>query len=143
MQWNYNAEDYKEMEFKPIAPGKYRVRIETVEETTSRTNKPMLKITLAVSGESSRIWYYLLLDSSTPQFIQWTNNKLGRIYDSFDIPAGSMNTSEWEGKVGGALIDNETDNNGTLRARLKYFLKREEVLTLPFWNEGKDDVVPF
>ena len=54
-----------------------------------------------------------------------------------------MNTSEWEGKVGGALIENETDNNGTLRARLKYFLKREEVLTLPFWNEGKDDVVPF
>ena len=86
---------------------------------------------------------YRFLVTSTPQFIQWTNNKLGRIYDSFDIPAGSMDTSEWEGKVGGALIDNETDNNGTLRARLKYFLKREEVLTLPFWNEGKDEVVPF
>ena len=142
--WKYNPEDYGKI--KPIPPGIYRVRIEEAEETTSKnTGKDMFKLTIKVSGYNNKIFHYLVLDDSSLETIERTNNNLGRIYDSFNIPQGSMNLQEWIGKVGAANIKNETDQQGTLRASIGYFIQRKRQDELPAWQEhpNAEKNIPF
>ena len=133
--WKYNPEDYHENGFGLIPEGSYRVRIESALEKTSRTGKEMVEITLAVSGYSSKIWYYLVFDSSNERMTQMTNQRLGSIYDSFDIERGDLNFDNWEGKTGGARIRQRADNNGSMRNEVSYFMSRKKVAELPAWIE--------
>lgn len=135
--WKYNPEDYHENGFGLIPEGNYRVRIESALEKVSRTGKDMIEITLAVSGYSSKIWFYLVFDSSNERMTQMTNQRLGSIYDSFGIEQGDMNLDNWEGKTGGARIRQRADNNGTMRSEVSYFLSRKKVDELPAWVEGR------
>ena len=82
--WNYDASDYNpDGHFTPIPPGEYRVRIEAAEETTSKAGNEMIKLTLAVSGMNSKLWYYLVFPNATDaNFAQrkmMTNQSLGEI----------------------------------------------------------------
>ena len=137
MNWTFNANDYdpESQGYHLIPPGKYRVRIEDVEETTSRAGKPMIKMTLKVSGYNSKVWNYVVLDNSTPETIKRANNNLGLIYDSFNIPQGSFNFTEWKGKVGAAEIKNEPDNKQVMRHVLSWFIVRSKQNDLPAWQE--------
>ena len=140
--WKYNPADYDPDSYKQIPPGEYRVRIEDCEEQFSRTGKEMFRLTLAVSGYSAKLWYYLVFDSTNEEARERTNQRLGSAYDSFGIPPGSMEVSEWKGKTGGAKVRYRTDDQGETRSEVHYFLPRKKVETLPAWQEGKKSKRP-
>lgn len=137
MLWEnmYNPEDYRANQYPLIPAGDYRVRIEDAEETTSHAGNDMIKITLAVSGYNSKLWYYLVLNGKTPEDIKNTNRRLGVIFDSFGIVEGNMHVTDWRGCVGGARIRHSKDNDGVDRAQVYYFLSRDKVNDLPAWQE--------
>lgn len=133
--WKYNPDNYNPDGYELIPPGDYRVRIEDCEEKLTQTGKDMYKLTLAVSGYSAHIWYYLVFDNTDEKSRKYTDQRLGSIFDSFNIPRGNINPSDWKGKTGGARIKNNT-YKGEMRAELHYFLKRKKVDELPAWKEG-------
>lgn len=137
--WKYNPGNYNEDGFALIPAGDYRVRIDSAEETESRSGKDMIKLTLSVSGQSTKLWFYLVFDSSNEQAIRYTDQRLGSIFNSFNIEPGNMNTYDWEGKTGGARVRQRTDPNGSLRSEVYYFLPRKRVDELPAWIEGKGE----
>ena len=134
-EWEYNPDDYNPDGYGLIPPGEYRVRIEKCEEKVSQTGKDMFKLTLAVSGYSAHVWCNLVFDSTDEESRRRTNNRLGSVYDSFNIPKGNLNPDDWKGKVGGAKIRHKIYNEET-RAELHYFLTRKKVDALPAWQEG-------
>lgn len=137
MLWDhYNPEDFSEDNYGLIPEGKYRVRIDNAEEAVSHAGNNMIKLTLSVSGYSSKLWYYVVLNSSNPEQIKITNRKLGAIFDSFYIVEGNMHLSDWRGCVGGAKIRHTKDMNDNDRAEIQYFLYRKEVNKLPAWQEA-------
>lgn len=138
LNWQFNADDYKENDFAPIPVGDHRIRIANVEEKQSQNGNDMLVLTLDVSGYSGSLWFYLVFMPQNPQI---TNQRLGQIFDSFGIQPGNMNFSTWIGKVGGARVKHET-YNGETSAKVNYFLSRSKVDKLPAWQEpaGKASV---
>ncbi len=135
--WKYNPENYNESGFGLIPEGNYRVRIESALEKTSRSGKDMVELTLAVSGYNTKIWFYLVFDSSNAQMTQMTDQRLGSIFNSFNIEPGNFDFDSWEGKTGGARIRQRADNTGTMRSEVSYFLPRTKVDALPAWIEGR------
>ena len=132
IQWNFNADDYQEMDFAPIPVGDHRVRIANAEEKTSQNGNDMIVLTLDVSGQASKLWYYMVFMPSNPQM---TNQKLGAIFNSFGITPGDMNTQGWIGKVGACRVKHE-QYNGETQARVSYFLGKEKQENLPPWQES-------
>lgn len=152
--YKYKDEYYQSNTFSILPAGNYRVRIEDVQEKTSRSHKDMLEITLAVSGHNSKLWYYLVIDDSTHEADKMTSIKLGTLFDSFGITKGDMCISNWKGHVGGAKVRHVKDNDGNDRADVHYFLKPEQVKKLPAWQEptassmaadpnGQQDILDF
>ena len=136
MLWQYKKEDFNPNSFDIIPEGKYRVRIEKAEEQISRSSgKPMIKLTLAVSGYNSLLWAFQVLDDSDREHEKMTNQRLGTIFNSFSIPEGNMNIEDWVGKSGGAFIKHQKDAQGKERAGIGYFLFRNEVDKLPAWQD--------
>ncbi len=132
LQWEYNHKDYLDGGFKPIEPGKYRVRIEKAEEGTSKSsNKPMIKLTLKVSGQVGSVWHYITLDADNKER---TNKNLGDIFESFGLNFGDMNLQHWIGKVGGAMLKQEPFND-TMQTKVSYFIKRDQQAGLAPWQE--------
>ena len=135
IEWKFNPADYNPDRFQLIPPGKYRVRIESAEETMSKTGKQMVKMTLKVSGYDSRVWHYVVFDDTNREAEARTNDRLGQLWDSFNMSFGEMNLSVWKGRVGAADIRNEEDNRGEQRAVVKRFLPRKDQDSLPTWQE--------
>lgn len=132
LDWNYDHKDYLEGGFKPIEPGKYRVRIEAADEVESKiTFKPMVKLKLKVSGQLGCVWHYLVLDKDNKER---TNKNLGDIYESFGITQGEMNTQNWVGRVGGAMLKQEAYND-KMQTKVSFLLTREQQKELPPWQE--------
>ena len=137
MNWKFNPENYDPDGFSIIPEGNYRVRIDDAEETISRNSgKPMIKLTLSISGSNSKLWSYTVLDDSSEESRKRTDNHLGRIFDSFNIEPGNMDLELWKGKTGGAKVRHRKDENGNVRADIHYFLKRPEVNQLPAWRDN-------
>lgn len=136
IQWNFNPANYKPNRFELVPPGDYRVRIEEVEEQESKSGYPMLKMTLKVSGYETTLWHFMVFMNDTAEHIQMTDNNLGRIFDSFGIEQGDLNSEHWKGKVGAAHVKNDPGNNGAMRAVIGYFIQRGKQAQLPPWQEG-------
>ena len=137
MLWeHYNPDDFSEDNYGLIPAGRHKVRIEDAEEAVSHAGNNMIKLTLAVSGYKSKLWYYIVLDCSTPEQIKATNRKLGAIFNGFDIVEGNMHLSDWRGCIGGVQIRHTKDINDNERAEVQYILYRKEVLKLPKWQEA-------
>lgn len=142
--WNYDASDYNpDGHFTPIPPGEYRVRIEAAEETTSKAGNEMIKLTLAVSGMNSKLWYYLVFPRTTDEnFAQrkmMTNQSLGEIWESFNLKVGDLNVLNWRGKVGAARVKQSPDKQtGEIRSSVAYFLTRKRQENLPAWREPEN-----
>lgn len=126
MAWNYERE---EKTFDKIPEGLYRVRIDDAEMTQSKAGNDMIKLTIAVSGQSRTIWDYIVFMPDNPSI---TNAKLTAIYDSFGIPEGNMKLSDWAGKVGAAKVRHDGDYE-----KIHYYLSRDRASSLPAWVEGR------
>lgn len=131
ISWNFNSTDYEEQSFKPIPVGDHRVRIASAEEQTSGSGKQMIKLVLDVSGHNATIWHFLVF---LPDNAKLTNQKLGELWNSFGIPQGNFNLSEWQGKVGAAKVKHEP-YNGEDTAKIAYFISKDRQDKLPAWVE--------
>lgn len=131
INWNFSADDYAEQSFRPIPVGDHRVRIASAEEQTSGSGKQMIKLVLDVSGHNATIWHYLVF---LPDNAKLTNQKLGELWNSFGIPQGNFNLSEWQGKVGAAKVKHEP-YNGEDTAKIAYFIAKDRQEKLPTWVE--------
>ena len=131
----YNQDDFSENNYAPIPEGRYRVRIENAEEAFSHNDgKQMIKLTLAVSGYSSKLWGYVIIDQSSPEAVKKTNQALGTVFNSFNISHGDLDLDHWIGRVGGVKVTHKVGNDGETRANVSYFLYRKEVDKLPAWR---------
>lgn len=135
VNWDYNPDDYNADGYGLIPEGEYRVRIEKCEQILTRTGKDMFKLTLKVSGYNSNVWYYMVFDNTDEEARKRTNQRLGNIYDSFNIPKGNTEPADWQGKTGGVKIKHRLYDE-EMRAEAHYFLKRGKVDKLPEWQEG-------
>lgn len=131
VNWNFNAADYEEQNFKPIPIGDHRVRIASAEEQTSNSGRQMIKLVLDVSGYSATIWHFIVF---MPENQKLTNQKLGELWNSFGIPQGNFNLNSWVGKVGAAKVKHE-DYNGEPTAKISYFINKSKQDKLPAWQE--------
>ena len=137
IDWKYNPENYNADGYELIPAGDYRVRIDEAVEKVSQTGKDMVRMKLKVNGYNSPIWFYLVFDNTSEDGRKRTDQRLGSIYDSFGIPRGNLNFSEWQGKIGGARLKNRTDANGDMRSEVHYFLSRKKTDILPAFIEDK------
>ena len=127
--WNFDPNQYEEKEgFSIIPVGDHRVRIEEVVSKQSKSGRDMFEITMAVSGHSSRLWYYLVLDPADPKK---TNQRIGDFFNSFGITDYNMaNYSRWNGKVGAVRVVHE-EYNGEQQAKVRFCLNRKNQDKLP------------
>lgn len=131
--WTYNPNQYEERDFAIIPEGNHRVRISDVVEKVFKSGNEGFEITLEVSGHSSKLWHYLVLDRSNEQR---TNQNIGAFFNCFGITGNSLgNGQQWIGKVGGCRVKHE-DYNGSKSAKVQYLLSRSKQDELPPW-QGK------
>ena len=131
IQWNFDNTQYSEQSFQPIPVGEHRVRIEKAEEITASTGKQMIKLEFDVSGHNSKLFHNFVFLTDRPDI---TNQKLGELFNSFDIQPGNFNLATWKGKVGAAKVKHTTYNNET-KAEVNYFINKERQANLPAWQE--------
>jgi hypothetical protein len=131
ISWNFDNTQYTEQSFKPIPVGEHRVRIAQAEESTSQAGNQMIKLTLEVSGHNSKIWHNVVF---MPDKQQLTNQKLGELFNSFEIQPGNFNLASWIGKVGAAKVKHEV-YNGETSPKVNYFISRDKQANLPAWVE--------
>jgi hypothetical protein len=132
--WTFDPSQYEEKNFELIPIGDYRARIEEVTEKTFKSGNQGYEITLAINGQNSRVWYYLVLDPSNPQL---TNQRIGEFFNSFGITSPAMGTGkQWIGSVGAVRIKHD-DYQGDKTAKVAYVIARSRQDKLPAWqNRG-------
>jgi hypothetical protein len=142
--WTFNSNDYTARDFALIPEGDYRVRITKVVEKVFNSGNEGFEITLDVNGQSSRLWYYLILD---PMDRQRTNQRLGMFFNSFDISDYNLsNYDAWVGKDGAVRVKHGS-YMGTITAQVAFCLGRKQQDRLPKWqienNYAPDDAYDF
>ena len=144
--WQFDAKDYNpDGQFTPLPPGDYRVRIEKAEEAKSKTSgADMIKLTLAVSGSKRKLWFYIVFPfENDPDFAKkkrMTNQKLGEVWESFNLKVGDLNVLNWRGKVGAARVKQEkNEQKGEMQNAVSYFLTRKRQEGLKPWQEPDSD----
>ena len=131
INWNFNSNDYNEVSFKPIPVGEHRIRIAQAEEATSQAGNQMIKLVLEVSGHNGKIFHNVVFMQDNQQL---TNQKLGELFNSFDIQPGNFNLNTWVNKVGAAKVKHEM-YNGEANPKVAYFINKERQNSLPAWQE--------
>ena len=137
INWDFNPNNVEDINFDPLPIGDYRVRIEDVEEGEGK-NYPYYKMTLKVSGDNRKLWYYLSFMDGEKR--KYTDTNLSNIWNSFDIPIGELDYSKWIGKVGAVRVKHDT-YNGEPQAKISYFIKRENQKKLPAWSEDAPTII--
>jgi hypothetical protein len=128
MAWTFNPNEYEESGFSIIPLGDHRVRINDVISKNSKAGNEMYEITLDVSGHSSKLWFYLVID---PADSKKTNQRVGAFFDSFGITDYNLaNYSRWKGKVGAVRVVHE-EYNGEQQAKVRFCLSRKNQDKLP------------
>lgn len=137
--WSFNPNDYQERDFTLIPEGNYRVRIHDVTERTFRSGNEGYEIVLDVSGYSSKLWYYLVLNAAD---VKQTNQNIGAFFNSFGITGNQMGTGkQWIGKVGAARVKHE-EYNGQTSAKVQYLISRSKQDSLPPWQGNSAPAKP-
>lgn len=129
--WTFDPSQYKEKNFEIIPVGDYRARIADVVEKTFNSGNAGYEITLDINGYNSKMWMYLVLDSSNPA---QTNQRLGDFFDSFGIKNYSTGSGkQWIGSVGAVRIKHE-EYKGDTRAKVAYVIARNRQDKLAPWK---------
>ena len=131
--WTYDPSQYKENDFQIIPVGDYRARIADVVEKKFNSGNEGYEITLEVNCYNSKLWFYLVLDSSDPAK---TNQRIGDFFNSFGITSPAMGSGkQWIGMVGAIRVKHE-EYNGENRAKVAYCLARSRQDKLEAWKNG-------
>lgn len=126
--WNFDPSSYEEKDFAIIPAGDHRVRISDVEEKVSKRGNEMYEVTFEVSGHSSRLWFYLVLDRNDPKK---TNQRIGEFFDSFGITDHNLGSGkQWIGKVGAVRVKHE-EYMGNTSAKVAFVINRKGQDKLP------------
>jgi hypothetical protein len=138
--WTFDPSQYQERNFELIPVGDYRLRIAEVTEKTFKSGNAGYEFTMDVSGHGSKVWYYLVLDSSNPA---QTNQRIGEFFDSFGIKGTAMGSGkQWVGAVGAGRIKHD-EYNGKTSAKVAYLIARNRQDKLPAWqNSGTPTGTP-
>lgn len=132
ISWNYDPSQYQEKNFELIPQGDYRLRIADVVEKTFKSGNPGYEITMDVSGQASKVWFYLVLDESNRA---QTNQRIGEFFDSFGITGTGMGSGkQWVGSVGAGRIKHD-EYNGKTSAKVAYLIGRNRQDKLAPWKE--------
>lgn len=131
INWKFDPNNVEDRTYEPLPVGDYRVRIENVEEGQGK-EYPYYKLTLKVSGDNRKLWYYLSFMDGEKR--KYTNTNLANIFDSFEIPVGELNYQKWIGKTGAVRVKHDM-YNGEPQAKVSYFIKREKQGNLAPWRE--------
>lgn len=133
INWSFNPAEYEESSFSIIPAGDHRVRINEVEPKTFKSGNEGFEITFDVSGYSSKVWFYLVLD---PNDTKKTNQRIGGFFDSFGITDFNMSHyANWKGKIGAVRVKHE-EYNGSTSAKVAFCLARKNQDKLPAWKES-------
>ena len=131
--WTYDPSQYQEKNFSIIPVGDYRARVADVVEKTFSSGNQGYEITLDINGHASKVWFYLVLDSSNPQ---QTNQRIGDFFNSFGITNPAMGTGkQWIGAVGAVRIKHE-EYQGNNTAKVAYVIARNRQDKLPAWQNN-------
>lgn len=129
--WTFDPSQYQERNFELIPVGDYRLRIADVVEKTFKSGNSGYEITMDVSGHASKVWFYLVLDSSNHA---QTNQRLGEFFDSFGIKTFTTGTGkQWIGAVGAGRIKHD-EYNGKTSAKVAYLIARNRQDKLEPWK---------
>lgn len=129
--WTFDPSQYKEKNFEIIPVGDYRARIADVVEKKFNSGNDGYEITLDINGYNSKMWLYLVLDTSNPG---QTNQRIGEFLDSFGITSYTMGTGkQWIGNVGAVRIKHEA-YKGENRAKVAYVIARNRQDKLAPWK---------
>ena len=132
MNWTFNPEQYTEKNFKALDEGDYRVRISDVTYKEARNGHTGIEIKLDVSGKAQKLWHYIWFDESNERL---TNQRLGELFNSFDIKAGEQdNIDSWIGKDGGVRVKH-VEYDGRMLAKVSFCLNRKYQEKLPAWKD--------
>lgn len=143
MTWNYNAKQYDPSKvggFELIPEGDHRARIKSAVEAKTKREpiRDMIVLELEISGYSRALRYYLVLDGTSEDAVQRTNQSLGTMFAAFAIQPGNFNLQSYAGKVGGVHISHEpyTGNDGKERtsAKVAWLLLPDQCSDLPPWG---------
>ena len=93
---NYQPADYSSGGVD-LVEDDYKVRIEKVEETTSKNNLPMLKVYLAIAQADVIFWHFI---EENDRF----DGNMTKFFDCFNIPRGNFEYARWVGRTGKAHI---------------------------------------
>lgn len=128
--WSFDPSQYQEKTFEIIPAGDYRARIFDVVERTFSSGNEGYEITLEVSGQTSKLWFYLVLD---PSNVARTNQRIGEFFDSFGITNPAMGSGrQWIGAVGAIRVKHE-QYNGNNTAKVAYCIAKNRQDKLPAW----------
>ena len=131
--WIFNPNEFSASDFAPVPAGDHRVRISDVVEKTFGSGNNGFEITLDVSGHSSKLWLYLVID---PTDSKKTNQRIGTFFESFAI--GDFDLSHyrgWIGKIGGVRVKHE-EYQGEMKAKVAFCISRKNQDKLPAWQQN-------
>lgn len=131
--FTFNPADYEESNFEIIPAGDHRARINEVTEKTFKSGNTGFEITLDISGYGSKLWLYLVIDSSDTKK---TNQRFGDFFNSFGITDYNLAKCQaWRGKLGAVRVKHE-EYNGEQRAKAAFCISRAKQDKLPAWKEN-------
>jgi len=138
--WESRPNIYKEHNFIEIPEGSHRVLITNVEvERFPTSKKRCYEITLKVSGQHGRLWFYLWYD---PNDMTKTEKVFSSFYNSFHIQSQSTRSyRKWIGKMGAVYVEHNYGpsqrlQEGEYEAKVSCCLDVRLQAKLPPWRDA-------
>lgn len=138
--FSFNPDDYEDTSFEPLPAGKYRVRIDNVEQKTSKSGNPYWQLELAISGDNRKIWHNITFLKDN---MQRTGETLKKFFNAFGITDYNLNNwHQWAGRTAGAKTKiRPAEGQYEARAEIHFFLSPEETAKLPDWQEPSNGLM--
>ena len=132
IDWDYDASDVEERSFALIPEGKYRLRVASIEQRTSKNGNEYISYKFDVSGKNSKLFYNLTFLKDNKQM---TNQKINDMCKSFGLTPSINSLITCVGAVGAGMVRHKDE-----RAEVWYFLDPEQQEKLDPWQEPSNSM---